>query len=715
IERQIRAGSICVAQANLQRKQLATVEFLLEAKARGFDIALIQEPYVGGQGRVRDHRGVRIYQGDNRQGAVVKAAVAVLNDKLTVTQCPSLTTTNIVVVKIQTGIREIVFISFYFEPDKPIGPYLEQLGDIVDKLGPRQILIGGDTNAKSMWWGSESTDSRGEEMAGMLGENGLQVLNDGEAPTFETVRGGRILTSHIDITACTEDILDLVSDWKVDDSMAGSDHNAITFKINRSKGKYIREKSNTTRKYNTKKANWRHFEENLENLMQQNNLTESEVNNISNKINLDQTVEKYMESVTETCNKTIPLIKVKNNMNLPWWSEELAKMKHEVATKKRRIRCAAPIRRAKVVDEYLKAKETYESEAKKAQIASWKEFCQKQDRETIWDGIYRVIGKVSKKHEDLPLTSEGRTLDAEESAKLLAETFYPEDHLEEDNADHQQTRETAASVNDAVDGEVHDPPFTLHELLAAVNSFNPKKAPGADGLTADVCKQAIHKYPGFYLALANKCLELGHFPTTWKEATVIVLRKPAKEDYTQVKSYRPIGLLPVMGKILEKMVVGRVRWHLHPKTHPRQFGFMPQRSTEDSLYALMKYIREKLDEKKIVVIISLDIEGAFDSAWWPAIRVRLAEEGCPVNIRRIVDSYLQSRRVKVRYSGEEFEKWTSKGCVQGSIGGPTFWNLLLDPLLYELDRRGSHCQAFADDVVLAFDGHDVGKIQKKGQ
>ncbi|KAA5586832.1 reverse transcriptase family protein, partial [Pseudomonas aeruginosa] len=94
----------------------------------------------------------------------------------------------------------------------------------------------------------------------------------------------------------------------------------------------------------------------------------------------------------------------------------------------------------------------------------------------------------------------------------------------------------------------------------------------------------------------------------------------------EAKSYRPIGLLPVMGKILEKMMVNRIKWHVLPRMSTRQYGFMPQRSTEDSLYDLIQYIREKLKQKKLITMVSLDIEGAFDSAWWGPVRTRLAEE-----------------------------------------------------------------------------------------
>ncbi|XP_063394129.1 uncharacterized protein LOC134679182 [Cydia fagiglandana] len=161
------------------------------------------------------------------------------------------------------------------------------------------------------------------------------------------------------------------------------------------------------------------------------------------------------------------------------------------------------------------------------------------------------------------------------------------------------------------------------------------------------------------------------------------------------------------------MLVARLKSHLIPRTSACQYGFMPQRSTEDSLYTLMQRINKKLGEKRIITLISLDIEGAFDSAWWPAIRVRLAEENCPVGLRQMMDSYLKDRSVTVRYAGEQHGLETSKGCVQGSIAGPILWNLLLDPLLKSLQARGDYCQAFADDVALVVDGSTAMEIEAK--
>ncbi|GBP10284.1 Putative 115 kDa protein in type-1 retrotransposable element R1DM [Eumeta japonica] len=57
------------------------------------------------------------------------------------------------------------------------------------------------------------------------------------------------------------------------------------------------------------------------------------------------------------------------------------------------------------------------------------------------------------------------------------------------------------------------------------------------------------------------------------------------------------------------------------------------------------------------------------------------------------------RKITVNYARETVTKSTNKGCVQGSICGPTFWNIIIDSLLQRLTDAKVHCQAFADDVV----------------
>lgn len=83
----------------------------------------------------------------------------------------------------------------------------------------------------------------------------------------------------------------------------------------------------------------------------------------------------------------------------------------------------------------------------------------------------------------------------------------------------------------------------------------------------------------------------------------------------------------------------------------------------------------------MVALVSLDIEGAFDNAWWPAVLRELLNMGVNAQTMRVLSSYLRYRTVVVRYLGQKVLKKTTKGCVQGSIGGPLLWNVQLDPSL----------------------------------
>ncbi|GBP89236.1 Retrovirus-related Pol polyprotein from type-1 retrotransposable element R1 [Eumeta japonica] len=160
------------------------------------------------------------------------------------------------------------------------------------------------------------------------------------------------------------------------------------------------------------------------------------------------------------------------------------------------------------------------------------------------------------------------------------------------------------------------------------------------------------------------------------------------------------------------MLVGCLQWHLMPKLHATQYGFTPQHGTEDALYDLMTHINNEFNLKKINLMVSLDIEGAFDNTWWPALETQLRAQNCPINLHGMVRGYLRDR-VVVRYAGGECRKRTSKGCIQSSIAGPTFWNLILDSLFREIGELDVYVQAFANDMILMLSGQSASSIEEE--
>ncbi|MBW0564697.1 hypothetical protein O181_104412 [Austropuccinia psidii MF-1] len=94
------------------------------------------------------------------------------------------------------------------------------------------------------------------------------------------------------------------------------------------------------------------------------------------------------------------------------------------------------------------------------------------------------------------------------------------------------------------------PPITEDKIDRAINKLANKKAAGPDKLLKIANKaMTLHLSPLF-----NACLRKHHFPKQWKQAITVIIKKAAKEDYTNPNAYRPIALLNTLGKLLAKII-----------------------------------------------------------------------------------------------------------------------------------------------------------------
>ena len=93
---------------------------------------------------------------------------------------------------------------------------------------------------------------------------------------------------------------------------------------------------------------------------------------------------------------------------------------------------------------------------------------------------------------------------------------------------------------------------------------------------------------------------------------------------------------------------------------------MPQTSTTDAALAVKKYVEEGFRSGEVTVLVSLDVEGAFNSAWWPSILKGLRDCGCPRNLQNLTKSYLSKRLAVLQTNNTRIEAEITKGCPQGS-------------------------------------------------
>ncbi|GBP46657.1 hypothetical protein EVAR_86909_1 [Eumeta japonica] len=187
-------------QANLQRSKVATAELLQLATEKGISIALVQEPYVGNQGILKQNPGTKVIQCTVGRQKPVKAAIIVFGDKVEVLHDPQLVTETESAVLLKIGRMKLGIISIYFEGDEDIEPYI---------IRTKRLAKSGNRKSDHSWRhkcveplvGSQRQE--GQAYRDFLDEMGFHILNTGSTPTFETYRGDRICSSIVDVTACS--------------------------------------------------------------------------------------------------------------------------------------------------------------------------------------------------------------------------------------------------------------------------------------------------------------------------------------------------------------------------------------------------------------------------------------------------------------------------------------------------------------------------------
>jgi hypothetical protein len=95
-------------------------------------------------------------------------------------------------------------------------------------------------------------------------------------------------------------------------------------------------------------------------------------------------------------------------------------------------------------------------------------------------------------------------------------------------------------------------------------NLNPRKAPGIDLITGEILKNFKRKALVKLTALINACIRLNYIPDALKTAEVIMIPQPGK-NLSEVESYRPISLLPIMSKLFEKLILKRLKPNIADK------------------------------------------------------------------------------------------------------------------------------------------------------
>lgn len=157
--------------------------------------------------------------------------------------------------------------------------------------------------------------------------------------------------------------------------------------------------------------------------------------------------------------------------------------------------------------------------------------------------------------------------------KTLA--FFLKRMLPDDQVDFNDPEERRLRENIITFGEEAEEDFTIGELHSTVKRIKHKKAPSPDGLKGEVIKAVFPIIKEVLLSILNETWRSGQFPEVWKDGEVRIFLKGPGKPSDEIKSYRPITLLPVLGKVYERLIVGRIWQAINDKEllQPYQHGF----------------------------------------------------------------------------------------------------------------------------------------------
>lgn len=231
-----------------------------------------------------------------------------------------------------------------------------------------------------------------------------------------------------------------------------------------------------------------------------------------------------------------------------------------------------------------------------------------------------------------------------------------------------------------------------------------------DGITSSVIKRAWKAIPLYIKSMYDECLRSGYYPSEWKEARVVALLKGDDKDKKEPGSYRPISLLSGLGKVMERMMVERLMSDMGDKWSECQYGFVQGKSTMDAWLKLKECVSEAGGRYAAGVFV--DFRGAFDNLRWSAILKRLRMAGCRGNDWNVWKSYFKERSAWMKAMSESVRINVERGCPQGSISGPTLWNLCMNELLIQLHERFQSVIAYADDLVIVVAGNSRAELER---
>ena len=313
----------------------------------------------------------------------------------------------------------------------------------------------------------------------------------------------------------------------------------------------------------------------------------------------------------------------------------------------------------------------------------------KKDPKMFWDNIRRLLGgndnspitclwdnnrqKIYKEEDKLewmmetwsmmfPITEEENNEYDEENEKHV------KDYLQRNN--YRMIPYKMANMNRLGPNGPLTRPITLYDIHRIILGFK-NRAPGDSGITKLILVKLLKVALQRYNQILNLLLSMGYFSKCYKNGLMVVIPKGGKDGRDPI-NYRPITLLEVPGKVLERVINDRFSTYLkNNKMNVKQYGFRKKRCTELAILKLYELIALNQWNGGQCNIVCRDVAKAFDKVWHRGLKYKVLQLRLPDLVEKILCSFLDDRTSQIKMFGglRPLSHGAGDACVRAYVEG----------------------------------------------
>lgn len=651
--------SVRVCVINVEGISRAKSDYLSQlANEMKVDLVMIQETHtgsmeaLGSRGRIpgyvligaelHEKYGTAVYRKSTSQGARLLESCSVDNISLTAVKVNDLTLVNV------------------YKPPNVSWP------DSVMKTYQHPAVYCGDFNSHNTEWGYLENDQRGEQVMEWSSLNELKLIYDPkEKGTFHSARWNRDYNPDLCFVSSNEEGIPLMVTRIVLNAFPNSQHRPVVMEI----GLKIPLVQSVQRpRWNFRKANWRQFEKELDDVIRFVPPTAT-------------SYERFAHLTIGIAKKHVP--RGFRKEYVPCWGEETDRLYREFKESGNQ----------QLADDLLRSLDD-------ARRQRW---CETVESMTFarssrkpWSLIRKLGAARPPSPNDVKIHPNRVARRIIRMSKVPPDVKFSRGIIKK----YRRLRKITPRTNE------HSRAFTSAEIDDALSATKIGKAAGFDSIYPEFLVNSGPRVRKWMANFFTDVMQRNTLPSMFKKAKIIALLKPGKSPQSP-ESYRPVALLSVMLKLLERLLYNRFCPFIDRVVPQDQAGFRCGRSCTDQVLALTNFIESGFQRKLKTGVVFVDLTAAYDTVWKKGLLYKFLKVIPNLTICDLLCNMLSDRVFQVFMNDScSSHMRLNNGLPQGSVLAPLLFNLYMHDLPPSESRRFM----YADDIAYACQSSNIGVL-----